>query len=306
MAHNLLITDGIERTPRRFDLPRENGQPTTAEMVAYPVHVVPKLYTLVEVPIAGFVWGWREGRNSGLAEGWWLVKALDGVTLSQKTGVLHKHPGFLRKSDTLVSIRAKKERSSMGYIFLAAFVLYVQRFHEPPALCKTRIPAFSPPPNKARYRYNMNWVSDHLCGRGLTILTRKVKSPRFSGSVRKLAWFSNKRRAEFSTLFVVGHFFVCILGIPAIVLHPYFRSTRIPPGVVRGEKTKKETSITEMHGGVPSRTSVSRIVVCARRKLPWCTPRATPRSAVQFAPQFDLLQRTLPFLHKKRLDTERI
>ncbi|KAJ7659170.1 hypothetical protein DFH06DRAFT_1130729 [Mycena polygramma] len=90
MAHNLLITDGIEPTPRRFDLPRQNGQPTTAEMVAYPVHAVPLDYdpgpfvglpdTLVEVPIAGFVRGRSEGRKSGLAECWWLAKVLHYYT----------------------------------------------------------------------------------------------------------------------------------------------------------------------------------------------------------------------------------
>ncbi|KAJ7612828.1 hypothetical protein DFH06DRAFT_1308020 [Mycena polygramma] len=73
------------------------------------------------------------------------------------------HPGFLRKSDTLVSVRAEK---------------VVQRFYEPPALCNTRFLALAPPPNKARYRYfnqaiwqsdewpgvlkyNMNWYSRH-------------------------------------------------------------------------------------------------------------------------------------------------
>ncbi|KAJ7642409.1 hypothetical protein DFH06DRAFT_1301671 [Mycena polygramma] len=104
----LLITDSIEPTPRRFDLPRENDQPRTAEMVAYPVHVVPGLYILVEVPIKGFVRGWSEGRKSGLAECWCLVKALDGVTFSQKTGVLHKNC-VVRDTTSTQVIQARQE-----------------------------------------------------------------------------------------------------------------------------------------------------------------------------------------------------
>ncbi|KAJ7663722.1 hypothetical protein DFH06DRAFT_1128111 [Mycena polygramma] len=124
----------------------------------------------------------------------------------------HHHPRFLRKSDTLVSIQAEKQ------VILAALTcrkgLQWDIFSLKPlscevgfdlilALCKTRFPAFPPPPNKARHRYNMNWprwLTDSEARNTIrTALTSYLEGLSTVGDSPKVVQFVEKLLAELNT-----------------------------------------------------------------------------------------------------------